>query len=225
MPARFNSPLAKPKDVFRLRNTTIEGNVMVFPFRLPKRWTRKPPATPDYTNQLDLFSEAPIDTQATVAPEPAPTTETSHARPRPPEQPDPGPLEPPLPVDAGRVAPAETPPPGAGGDGGAVHRPALRSDIGAQDVVPPGLGDGGRRDAPAGRVILDIEPAFRPSRDFKITDAHRIGQGGLHEKARDNIAAIRLLKTLEAGNRYATDGQKAILARYVGWGGMPNVLK
>ena len=47
----------------------------------------------------------------------------------------------------------------------------------------------------------------------------------MHEKARDNIAAIRLLKTLEAGNRYATDGQKAILARYVGWGGMPNVLK
>jgi hypothetical protein len=37
----------------------------------------------------------------------------------------------------------------------------------------------------------------KPSRDFRITDAHRIGQGGLHEKARDNIAAIRLLKTLK----------------------------
>ena len=46
---------------------------------------------------------------------------------------------------------------------------------------------------------------------------------GLHEKARDNIAAIRLLKTLEAENREATDDEKPALARYVGWGGMPNV--
>jgi N12 class adenine-specific DNA methylase len=45
----------------------------------------------------------------------------------------------------------------------------------------------------------------------------------LHEKARDNIASIRLLKHLEADNRDATDGQMAVLARYVGWGGMPGV--
>ena len=47
--------------------------------------------------------------------------------------------------------------------------------------------------------------------------------GGAHEKAKDNIAAIRLLKTLEAENRDATDEEKAALAHYVGWGGMPNV--
>ncbi len=45
----------------------------------------------------------------------------------------------------------------------------------------------------------------------------------MHEKARDNVAAIRLLKTLEAENRDASDEEKAVLARYVGWGGMPNV--
>jgi hypothetical protein len=45
----------------------------------------------------------------------------------------------------------------------------------------------------------------------------------MHEKARDNIAAIRLLKILEAENRDATDHEKGVLARYVGWGGMPNV--
>jgi len=45
----------------------------------------------------------------------------------------------------------------------------------------------------------------------------------LHEKAQGNIAAIRLLKSLEADNREATDEEKALLARYVGWGGMPNV--
>ncbi len=44
----------------------------------------------------------------------------------------------------------------------------------------------------------------------------------MHEKARDNLAAIRTLKTLEAENRDATDAEKATLARYVGWGAMPN---
>ena len=71
--------------------------------------------------------------------------------------------------------------------------------------------------------MFDIEPEQKPSRDFRITEAHRIGQGGLHEKARDNIAAIRLLNTLEAENREATGDEKPVLARYVGWGGMPNV--
>src|ERR1022692_86962 len=33
-----------------------------------------------------------------------------------------------------------------------------------------------------------------PARDFRIAEAHRIGQGGLKEKARDNIAAIRTLR-------------------------------
>ena len=72
------------------------------------------------------------------------------------------------------------------------------------------------------KVILD-DPAPRPSRDFRITDAHRIGQGGLAEKARDNVAAIRTLKALEAEERDATDDEKTTLARYVGWGAMSNV--
>jgi N12 class adenine-specific DNA methylase len=61
-----------------------------------------------------------------------------------------------------------------------------------------------------------------PSRDFQITDAHRIGQGGVHQKARDNLAAIKTLKQLEAENRDATEPEKAVLARYMGWGSMPN---
>jgi hypothetical protein len=43
----------------------------------------------------------------------------------------------------------------------------------------------------------------------------------LHEKARDNIAAIRILKKLEGENRDALGDEKAVLARYVGWGAMP----
>jgi len=75
-----------------------------------------------------------------------------------------------------------------------------------------GTGDTGGPPADRGPPrIVDIEPelALIPSRDFRITPAHRIGEGGLHSKARDNIQAIRTLKALEAGNRDATDDEKA----------------
>ncbi len=80
------------------------------------------------------------------------------------------------------------------------------------------------RGPPVGRVLFDLNPAVeeKPSRDFRITDADRIGQGGLHEKAEANLAAISLLKRLETENRDATDAEKSVLARYAGWGAMPN---
>ena len=66
------------------------------------------------------------------------------------------------------------------------------------------------------------EPLTTPSRDFRITKAHRIGEGSLREKAFANLAAIRTLKQIEADDRDATDFEKAILARYSGWGAMAN---
>jgi hypothetical protein len=62
-----------------------------------------------------------------------------------------------------------------------------------------------------------------PPRDFRITESHRIGQGGLKEKARDNIAAIRTLRLVEDESREARDPEKAVLARYSGWGALANV--
>ena len=75
-------------------------------------------------------------------------------------------------------------------------------------------------------ALREIEPEAGPpppSRDFRIEDAHRIGQGGPKEKARDNIAAIRALKLIESGNREATEAEKSLLVRYAGWGALPNV--
>jgi N12 class adenine-specific DNA methylase len=75
-------------------------------------------------------------------------------------------------------------------------------------------------------ALREIEPEAEPpspSRDFRIEDAHRIGEGGLKEKARDNIAAIRALKRIESGHREATEEEKALLVRYAGWGALPNV--
>jgi N12 class adenine-specific DNA methylase len=76
------------------------------------------------------------------------------------------------------------------------------------------------------RVLLDEpDPEPQPSRDFRITGEHGVGTGGLHEKASANIAAIRLLKTLEAEDREATDEEKAILVRYSGWGALAQVFE
>ena len=71
----------------------------------------------------------------------------------------------------------------------------------------------------------DLAPAApaAPPRDFRIIEAHRIGQGGLKEKARDNIQAIRTLRLVEDESREARDAEKAVLARYSGWGALANV--
>jgi hypothetical protein len=194
---------------------------MNVPFRAAKTWMTKR-VTPDYSNQLDLFSEAPDDTPAPVVNTPARNSGASQARQRPQQL---GfevwvPLPP---FDAGAPATKTPAPSNTRGDAKPVYRPPhAQPDIAVPDGKSPSIETGDRRDPSVGRV-LDIEREEKPSRDFRITSAHRIGQGGLHEKARDNIAAIRLLKTLEAENREATDDEKGVLVRYVGWGAMPNV--
>jgi N12 class adenine-specific DNA methylase len=127
-----------------------------------------------------------------------------------------------------RKVPAGTPE-GFGIDRG---RPAVQqSDVGAdgseEDGLRIGLGESGTALASRRRrVPLDEpEPERQPSRDFRITEAHGVGTGGLHEKAKANIAAIRLLKTIEAENRDATNDEKALLVRYSGWGALAGVFE
>lgn len=45
--------------------------------------------------------------------------------------------------------------------------------------------------------------------------------GGAKSKFNANVEAIRTLQKIEAENRYATPEEQSILARYVGWGGIP----
>ena len=56
--------------------------------------------------------------------------------------------------------------------------------------------------------------------NFRITD-ELLGWGGPKEKFAMNIAAIRLLKTLEEKGLQATAEEQMVLSRYVGWGGIP----
>lgn len=67
-------------------------------------------------------------------------------------------------------------------------------------------------------------PLFQPEvpepENYHITDPD-LGAGGQKTKYQNNVAAIRLLKELEAQGRAATPEEQEILARYVGWGGLP----
>jgi N12 class adenine-specific DNA methylase len=50
-----------------------------------------------------------------------------------------------------------------------------------------------------------------------------LGDGSPKQKFRDNLAAIRLVRQLQSKARSATDDEKRVLVKYVGWGGIPQV--
>jgi N12 class adenine-specific DNA methylase len=65
-----------------------------------------------------------------------------------------------------------------------------------------------------------IAPEQPATGNFRITDDH-LGEGGAKTKYGYNIAAIRILKTIEAEGRTAMPEEQETLSRYVGWGGIP----
>jgi len=67
------------------------------------------------------------------------------------------------------------------------------------------------------------EPERLNGRNYRIGDADRLGEGSLKQKARDNFAAIEVLRKLEQAGRAASDEERRTLVRYVGWGGLPQV--
>src|SRR5947209_3791585 len=125
-----------------------------------------------------------------------------------------------------------------GADQGRDGQLANRTDEAGQDSptgTRPGLGDGSREIHPApARVLADGHHAVghkRPPRDepprnlnsYRITDADRLGEGGPKQKFQQNLKAIRKLRGLESEAHPATEEDKAVLVKYVGWGAMPQV--
>ena len=68
--------------------------------------------------------------------------------------------------------------------------------------------------------IPDGKPDRPPILDYRITD-DALGHGGPKAKFRMNLEAIRTLGKIEGENRRATQQEQAVLAKYVGWGGIP----
>lgn len=65
------------------------------------------------------------------------------------------------------------------------------------------------------------QSALLEPENFVITTELDFRGLGAKSKYRNNVAAIRLVKQLELENRPATPDEQSTLARYVGWGGMP----
>lgn len=59
-----------------------------------------------------------------------------------------------------------------------------------------------------------------PAENYHITN-EALGVGSPKTKFAYNVAAIQLLKQVEAEERQATPDEQEILANYVGWGGIP----
>lgn len=62
-------------------------------------------------------------------------------------------------------------------------------------------------------------PLFAGGVNYRITD-DALGAAPPSQRYANNVAAIRLLKQLEAENRPATPEEQEVLAKYVGWGGL-----
>ena len=62
-------------------------------------------------------------------------------------------------------------------------------------------------------------PLFAGGGNYRITD-DALGAAPPSQRYANNVAAIRLLKQLEAENRPATPEEQEVLAKYVGWGGL-----
>src|SRR5262249_22458452 len=68
--------------------------------------------------------------------------------------------------------------------------------------------------APSLKTIEPPKP--RNSHNLRILDSHQIGSGSKKSKCRGNLAAITLLKIIEAEDRPANNEEKNVLVRYVG---------
>lgn len=120
----------------------------------------------------------------------------------------------------------------AGGSGVSGTR-SVGNGAGAVSV-PKGRSTGPRNKSSsaedAGSNEADARPAAGltadelPDSAFNI-DADAIGKGGAKTKYKNNVAAIRILKQLQAEGRQATRQEQEALSLYVGWGGIPQAFE
>ena len=83
-----------------------------------------------------------------------------------------------------------------------------------QTAIPPAFTMPRRKERLEG-----VAPLSESGVNYRITD-DALGAAPPSQRYSNNVAAIRLLKQLEAENRAATPEEQEILAKYVGWGGL-----
>lgn len=86
------------------------------------------------------------------------------------------------------------------------------------DVAGGVVGDGPERSGDETAQPKGVSPG-----NFVIPEGFGLGSGTPSEKIADNMAAIKLVKQLQAENRHPTKAEQSVLAKYVGWGGLKRV--
>ena len=114
------------------------------------------------------------------------------------------------------------------GEMGVTEEPAQE-----QEISPLPQGQQREEEAPQGQAAMPpvphlprkkerleaAAPLFAGGVNYRITD-DALGAAPPSQRYANNVAAIRLLKQLEAENRLATAEEQEVLSSYVGWGGL-----
>ena len=74
--------------------------------------------------------------------------------------------------------------------------------------------------APEKITVIKNEPKSGVPYTYHF-NADDVVTGGAKSKFKANVEAIRVLQKIEAENRYATPEEQSVMAKYVGWGGIP----
>jgi N12 class adenine-specific DNA methylase len=129
------------------------------------------------------------------------------------------------------------------GEGGRGEQDAGRYPEGGEEGAVGPAGEPGGAEGSGGAGVRDADrlpdtgegskprTARRPPRpdahvtgtDYRIEPGEIAEDRGPAQKARDNLDAIRIVKQMALEGRLATREEQGILARYVGWGGLPKV--
>lgn len=115
---------------------------------------------------------------------------------------------------------------GLGDDEGELPVSAGRAARGGRNAAERG-GPASRDGDADGRAVLPAAGVTSQNRaaDLFTINPDEIGRGGDKTKFANNVAAIRVLKDLEATGREVTAADQDALAKYVGWGGIPSAFE
>lgn len=210
----------------------------------PKKIIRLTPGkTPTLRNVSRPKAVAPAGERVYPTPEEVPHgTPTRAGIPTPEEAFPPAvPVGPPVGGPPAEIPTEARPEAGAAGEVGGVGggpRPGGEAAVPGKPAERPQPGPGGRAGAPpavspvGGRGARPDQGPVQPVRqpeshthatvphDYQIKPDDPLELGGPMVKARRNLAALKLLKQLEADGRLASPEEQVLLVQYSGWGGI-----
>jgi N12 class adenine-specific DNA methylase len=137
---------------------------------------------------------------------------------------------------AGDTGPVDGADGGSDGSGADSSTGGLPGSPGGTEAAAPGQREGGDADTAGAPSAPDVTETDQPSADVGQVDAipdtgesfHPTGlddfaPAGKKSKLEANLAALRTLRQLQDERRAATPEEQATLARWAGWGGLPEV--